>query len=50
MAAQIKPCTCKGTPASDFQDITYGKGMRVHSEKKEGKAFKCTCCGKIVNK
>lgn len=50
MPAHVKPCNCTGTPATTFQDENYGKGMRVFSEKKEGKAFKCTCCGKIINK
>ena len=43
MAAVVKPCTCQ----SEFQDKTYGKGMRVHSEKKEGREAKCTICGKV---
>ena len=42
MAAVIKPCTCQ----SEFQDNMYGKGMRVHSEKKVGREAKCTVCGK----
>lgn len=46
MAAVIKPCECTST----FQDKEYGKNQRVHSEKKEGKAFKCTNCGKIKTK
>lgn len=46
MAAQIKPCTCTGTPATDFQDKLYGKGMRVHNEGAMGKSLSCTCCGK----
>ena len=29
MATEVKRCTCNGTPAADFQDKTYGKGMRV---------------------
>ena len=43
MPAIIKPCNCQ----SEFQDNAYGKGLRVHSEKKEGKEAKCTICGKI---
>ena len=46
MAVIIKYCDCKGTPASEFQDKTYGKGMRVHNEKLDGKGSTCTCCGK----
>jgi hypothetical protein len=35
----IAPCTCK----SEFQDATYGKGMRV---KNNGRGLvRCTVCG-----
>lgn len=46
MPAHIKTCNCTGTPATDFQDKTYGKGLRVHNEGAQGKSFACTCCGK----
>lgn len=36
----IKPCTCD----SPYQDKKYGKGLRVHNEKKDGGAV-CTVCG-----
>ena len=43
---EIKKCTCSGTPAADFQDKTYGKGMRVMNENQK-KGFKCVVCGTI---
>lgn len=47
MATQIKKCNCSGTPAADFQDKTYGKGMRVMNEDQK-KNTKCTVCGTVV--
>lgn len=44
MAVEIKKCSCSGTPAADFQDKTYGKGMRVMNEDQK-KAYTCTVCG-----
>jgi len=38
----IKTCTCKDT----FQDNTYGKGNRVHTETKKGDQH-CTKCGPL---
>lgn len=36
-------CSCQ----SDFQDKRYGKGQRVHNERKDPKAGpRCTVCGK----
>jgi hypothetical protein len=46
MAVQIKRCNCSGAPAADFQDKTYGKGMRVMNEDAK-KATKCTVCGTL---
>ena len=40
MATRIIKCICK----NEFQDEKYGKGMRVHNEKKDG-TFRCTVCG-----
>ena len=50
MPTTVKQCDCKGTPATEFQDKTYGKGLRLFNECKEGKQAKCTCCGKTINK
>lgn len=36
---KVLPCTC----SHEFQDATYGKGMRLHNVNKDGKAF-CTVC------
>jgi len=33
---------CKCT--SEFQDITYGKGMRLHNITQDGKKASCTIC------
>lgn len=35
----IMKCTCN----HEFQDATYGKGMRVHNVNTKGQAF-CTVC------
>ena len=35
----IQKCVCK----HEFQDATYGKGMRVHTEAKD-KSLRCTVC------
>ena len=40
MATIIKYCSCTHI----FQDNTYGKGNRVHTE--GGKVASCTVCGK----
>lgn len=45
MAVQIKKCNCKGTPGSEYQDKTYGQGMRVMNEEQGGKQATCTVCG-----
>ena len=37
----VKQCSC----SSEFQDKTYGKGMRLHNVKEDGKGGKCTVCG-----
>ncbi len=43
MPTIVKQCNCK----SDFQDRTYGKNMRLHNEKLQGKGSVCTVCGSI---
>lgn len=58
MAAQktgskLKQCDCKSdsagnTQGAKYQDKRYGKQIRVHSIKKDGKGYKCTVCGKAV--
>lgn len=45
MSTVVKQCTCK----SDFQDGTYGKGMRVFNTAADGKKGRCTVCGKEIN-
>lgn len=37
---EIKQCTCK----HEFQDVEYGKGMRVHNSNEKSE-WKCTVCG-----
>ncbi len=40
----VKKCNCSGTPAAEFQDKQYGKGMRVmNMDAKKG--YSCTVCG-----
>lgn len=43
MTTEIKPCNCK----NEYQDETYGEGMRVHNSKggRDGAGFRCTVCG-----
>ena len=36
----IKKCTCKHA----YQDVRYGKGKRVHNERKTPGTYKCTVC------
>ncbi len=50
-SSRIKRCGCqsKGVApgvlsASAFQDEEYGKGMRVHTVKRDG-SHNCTVCG-----
>jgi len=38
----IAPCTCK----NDFQDKTYGKGLRVKNNRPAPNSPRCTVCGK----
>ena len=48
-------CNCTktvlgNTAGADFQDQTYGKGMRVHNESKKGsqhKGWVCTICSNL---
>lgn len=44
MATEVKKCNCSGTPAAEYQDKTYGKGMRVMNEDQK-KNYNCTVCG-----
>lgn len=46
MATQIKHCNC----TSEFQDATYGKGMRLFNEAGKDKAIElhCTVCGNTI--
>lgn len=44
MAVEVKKCSCSGTPAAEYQDKTYGKGMRVMNEDAK-KSYTCTVCG-----
>ena len=46
MASKKMACTCK----HDFQDKTYGKGIRVHAlcGPQPQKDCGCTVCGKIT--
>lgn len=46
MPSIVKQCNCTG-PGAEFQEKTYGKGMRLHNEKLVGKGSKCTVCGTI---
>jgi hypothetical protein len=48
MPAVIRRCTCKGTPATEFQDRTYGKGRRVCNVRDKNRELVCTCCGKTM--
>lgn len=41
---EVKKCHCKGGHAADYQDVTYGNGMRVMNESSK-KEFTCTVCG-----
>ncbi len=50
-SSRIKRCGCqsKGVAkgvmsASEYQDQEYGKGMRVHTVKRDG-SHNCTVCG-----
>ena len=44
------PCTCKNTLTTDYQDKTFGKGMRVFNFCKQGKELRCTCCTRVISK
>ncbi len=41
MAGKIIKCTCK----HEFQDKTYGKGMRVFNTEDKSSDSTCTVCG-----
>ena len=49
MPSEVKQCSCKGTPGTDFQDKTYGKGMRLMNLSGTGDNATCTCCGVKIN-
>ena len=42
----IKQCRCTDGPSAQYQDKTYGKGLRLHNVMEKGGA-KCTVCGAI---
>ena len=44
-----KKCTCKNTPACDYQDQQYGKGNRIFNLTKQGKEARCTCCTRTID-
>lgn len=44
MAVVIKQCNCTEGIAAQYQDRTYGKGLRVHNEMEKGGST-CTVCG-----
>lgn len=37
---KLVKCTCK----SNYQDKTYGKGMRIHNKMGAGRGWRCTIC------
>ena len=39
-----RPCNCQ----SEFQDLTYGKNIRLFNTSKEGKEAHCTVCAKAI--
>lgn len=47
MATTTLQCNCN----SDFQDKTYGKGMRLFNTGDSGKSTKarCSICGRIID-
>lgn len=45
MSTAIKPCKCE----SAFQDSIYGRGKRLMNECKDGRAYRCTVCGKEIS-
>lgn len=38
----VRSCNCQ----HEFQDQRYGKGLRLHNPRKEGK-YACTVCGSL---
>ena len=42
--SKIMRCTC----THEFQDATYGKGMRVMNPIKDGTGYRCSVCGKEI--
>ena len=44
MSVEVKKCSCSGTPAADYQDKIYGRGMRVMNQDAK-KSYTCTVCG-----
>ena len=42
METIVKPCSC----IHEYQDETYGKGMRVFNVRMGGKPPRCTVCEK----
>jgi hypothetical protein len=44
----VKKCSCSGSPAAEFQDKQYGKGMRVFNLDFKKINGTCTVCGTKV--
>jgi len=52
MFAITKQCNCTSdkagtTQGAKFQDKKYGKGKRVHNERKKKGESRCTVCGVV---
>lgn len=47
MPVKILYCGCNTGPGSEFQDRTYGKGMRVCNETIKVIGAKCSSCGSL---
>lgn len=46
----IKKCVCIEKPGCEYQDIVYGKNMRVANKagSKDQVKYRCTNCGKDI--
>ena len=44
VTVEVKRCSCTGGKAAEYQDLIYGKGMRVMNEDQK-KGYNCTVCG-----
>lgn len=43
----VKPHNCKDVP---YQDAKYGKGNRVANKREKNGTYRCTGCGKELDK